>query len=301
MATTPRLDEFQRIARFFAPLAGAGALGLKDDAALIDGPAGTEVRAFDRFDRREHPFSSGTTRRTRSRASCCGSISRISRPRARRPSAICWRSPCRPRATTRGSKAFSRGLAEDQKRFGMTLLGGDSVHTEGPTTLTVTAIGKVATGKAMLRSGARGGDRLYVSGTLGDAAFGLKVLQGELKTLSAAHREYLIARYRIPEPKLGIGTTSFPSASPRPRWIFRTGWSPISVISAMPPVSARLSKPPRAAAIRCRARGDRVRSVVADVGSWRWRRLRDSVHGTPRVPVKMPVTEIGRYRKAGKG
>jgi thiamine-monophosphate kinase len=99
---------------------------------------------------------------------------------------------------------FCQGLAEDQTEFGIGLLGGDTVATPGPLTLSLTAIGQVPKGQALLRSAARPGDDVWVSGTLGDAALGLKVLQGELDVTAAA-RAYLIGRYRLPQPRLALG------------------------------------------------------------------------------------------------
>jgi thiamine-monophosphate kinase len=83
-------------------------------------------------------------------------------------------------------------------------LGGDTVATPGPLTLSLTAIGQVPKGQALLRSGARPGDDVWVSGTLGDAALGLKVLQGELDVTAAA-RASLTGRYRLPQPRLALG------------------------------------------------------------------------------------------------
>jgi thiamine-monophosphate kinase len=69
----------------------------------------------------------------------------------------------------------------------------------------VAAFGKVKRGNAILRSGAKPGDLIYVSGTLGDAALGLAVLKGELAALRPEARDYLISRYRLPEPRLKLG------------------------------------------------------------------------------------------------
>ena len=101
--------------------------------------------------------------------------------------------------------AFAAGLARDQDAFGVALLGGDTVSTAGPATLSLTAFGEVAPGRALSRSGARAGDEIYVSGTLGEGALGLRVLQGGLGTLSEADRERLAGRYRLPEPRLALG------------------------------------------------------------------------------------------------
>src|SRR4029079_13503644 len=84
--------------------------------------------------------------------------------------------------TERWIAAFARGLAADQRRFGIVLCGGDTTGTPGPTTISVTAFGKVAHGKGLGRSGARAGDELWVNGTIGDAALGLLAARGELKS-----------------------------------------------------------------------------------------------------------------------
>jgi thiamine-monophosphate kinase len=99
---------------------------------------------------------------------------------------------------------FTTGLAEDQEDYGLCLLGGDTVSTPGPLTMSVTILGEVPRGQALRRSAARIGDDLYVSGTLGDAALGLKVLQGRLSPSMTAS-EYLIERYRLPLPRIGLG------------------------------------------------------------------------------------------------
>ena len=99
---------------------------------------------------------------------------------------------------------FCAGLAADNAEFQIALLGGDTVSIPGPLTLSLTAIGEVPKGEALLRGGARPGDDIWVSGTLGDAALGLKVLQGELDVADDP-RAYLIERYRLPQPRLALG------------------------------------------------------------------------------------------------
>ena len=94
---------------------------------------------------------------------------------------------------------FARGLAADQRRYGIVLSGGDTVVSPGPLTITITAIGKVARGKGLGRGGARAGDELWVTGTIGDGALGLLVSRGRLK--SAALED----RYRRPQPRTTLG------------------------------------------------------------------------------------------------
>ena len=100
-------------------------------------------------------------------------------------------------------EGLAQGLARDQQRFGLHLLGGDTVSTEGPLVLSLTILGTVPTGQALRRRGAAPGDRVFVSGTLGDAAMGLRVLRG----LATSEDEALplIDRYRTPQPRLGLG------------------------------------------------------------------------------------------------
>src|SRR5262249_32828739 len=100
---------------------------------------------------------------------------------------------------------FAAGLGEDQAQFGMSLLGGDTTATPGALTLSVTALGTIEAGRTIRRAGARIGDRVFVSGTIGDAGAGLAVLKGQGERLSPPERESLIGRYRVPEPRLGLG------------------------------------------------------------------------------------------------
>lgn len=98
--------------------------------------------------------------------------------------------------------AFARGLFELAKRFGVTLIGGDT--TRGPRNLCVTIIGELPAGAAITRSGARVGDDVYVSGTLGDAALAFAALSGET-TLAADVLSTLRQRLEQPEPRVVLG------------------------------------------------------------------------------------------------
>jgi thiamine-monophosphate kinase len=102
---------------------------------------------------------------------------------------------------------FAAGLDADQREYGVSLMGGDTVATPGPTTLSLTALGLVPTGRALRRRGAKPGDRLFVSGTIGDGILGLKVLKGELFDLSANQRDALADRYHLPQPRLALGAS----------------------------------------------------------------------------------------------
>ncbi len=100
---------------------------------------------------------------------------------------------------------FARGLGADASRFGCPLLGGDTVSTPGPLMISITAFGRVAPGQMVHRSGARPGDRVVVTGTIGDAALGLDILRGGRVAAAlagdAAAQEMLVDRYRVPQPR----------------------------------------------------------------------------------------------------
>lgn len=98
-------------------------------------------------------------------------------------------------------RRFSAGLKADQEAFNWTLLGGDTVSTAGPLTISVTAIGTVKRGEALRRAGAMDGDDIYISGTVGDAALGLKCLTGDI----SPKNQKLIDRYLLPQPRLALG------------------------------------------------------------------------------------------------
>ena len=100
-------------------------------------------------------------------------------------------------------EAFIRGLAEDGEAFGLALLGGDTVSTPGPLTVSATVFGWVPAGRAVRRSGARPGDALVVLGVIGDGFLGLKAARGELADPGGD----LARAYRLPEPALHLRTT----------------------------------------------------------------------------------------------
>ncbi|MBO9707548.1 MAG: thiamine-phosphate kinase [Caulobacter sp.] len=97
-------------------------------------------------------------------------------------------------------ETFARGLAEDGELYDVNLLGGDTVTTSGPMVVSATFLGWVPSGDAVLRKGARVGDRLMVSGTIGDGWLGLLAHWGEVEDPDGG----LVRRYRLPPPRLGI-------------------------------------------------------------------------------------------------
>jgi thiamine-monophosphate kinase len=196
--------EFEFIARRLRPLASApGALALLDDAALLEPPPGMQlVLTKDAMVAGVHFLEddpAGQIARKLLRVNLSDLAAMGGAPigyllALARPGAIVddWLI------------AFCAGLADDNAVFGVSLLGGDTVSTPGPMTLSLTAIGEVPQGTALLRSGAKPGDDIWVSGTLGDAALGLAVLRGEVNVAEPV-RSHLVERYRLPRPRLALG------------------------------------------------------------------------------------------------
>jgi thiamine-monophosphate kinase len=100
---------------------------------------------------------------------------------------------------------FAEGLGDDQKRFSITLGGGDTTATPGPLTISITALGTVPAGRMIRRKGARPRDAVFVTGSIGDAGAGLAVLKGEGVGLPDLTRAALISRYQLPEPRVALG------------------------------------------------------------------------------------------------
>ena len=197
--------EFRLIARHFRPLAQApGALALADDAALLDPPQGrTLVLAADAMVAGVH-FLPDDPPETIGRKLLRVNLSDLAAMGAA-PLGYLMTTALGPGIDEAWLEAFAAGLAEDQARFGCVLYGGDTVSTAGPVTLSLTIIGAVVPGRALRRNGARAGDALWVSGTIGDGALGLDALTGRLEHLDAADRAALALRYRLPEPRLALG------------------------------------------------------------------------------------------------
>ncbi len=196
--------EFERIRRFFAPLAGPGGLGLTDDAALVECRAGhVLVMTADAIVEGVHYLTEDPPDLV-ARKLLRVNLSDLAAMGAR-PLHYLLTTALPAERGPQWIAGFARGLEEDQRRFGVALLGGDSVSTRGPAVLSLTAIGEVAAGTEIRRNGARAGDVVWVSGTIGDAYLGLKVLRGAYRGLAAGHRETLIGRFRVPEPRVALG------------------------------------------------------------------------------------------------
>lgn len=197
-----RPGEFELIAELFAPLArnAPGAFGLTDDTAVMAPPPGHElVLKTDavvegvHFLRDEPPDSVAqkALRVNLSDLAAKGAVPLGYLMALLLPSwpDMAW------------LRAFAAGLAADQQEFGLSLLGGDTSGTPGPLSIAITALGHVPKGAMIRRAGARAGDCVFVSGSIGDAGGGLAALRAG----KAAAEPALVERYRRPQPRLALG------------------------------------------------------------------------------------------------
>ncbi|MGG5820886.1 thiamine-phosphate kinase [Falsiroseomonas sp. HW251] len=199
MTTDDLPPEFSLIARHFRPLAGPGSLGLSDDAALLDLPPGQQlVLAADAIVEGVH-FLADDPPETIGRKLLRTNLSDLA---AMGATPLGYLMTCAfPKGTPDDWIArFAAGLAEDQRAFRLHLLGGDTVATPGPASFSLTIVGSVEPGRALRRQGAKPGDELWVSGTIGDGALGLLSLTGGLPP-----DPELAERYRLPRPRLALG------------------------------------------------------------------------------------------------
>src|SRR3984893_5089493 len=198
------LGEFERIRRFYAPLAGPGGMGLLDDAALVDCRSGRQlVVTADAIVEGVHYLPDDPPDLV-ARKLLRVNLSDLAAMGAR-PLHYLLTTALPAAVGENWIAEFARGLEEDQRRFGVDLLGGDSVATPGPASFSLTAIGEVAAGMEVRRSGAQPGDLVWVSGTIGDSLLGLGALGGAYPELPAEPRAALIARFQIPDPRIELG------------------------------------------------------------------------------------------------
>jgi thiamine-monophosphate kinase len=193
------MNEFDIIARFFAPLAGDGAFGLKDDAALLPQRPGHDLIVTTDAISEGIDFFAFDPPGTIARKALRVNLSDLAAKGAE-PAGYLLNLSLPHDVPVEWLGEFSSALAGEQKEFGLPLLGGDTGATEGPTCVAVTAFGFLPAGKMVKRSGARAGDGVYVTGTMGDSGGGLSILKSETHTLPDAERDYLVGRYRVPCP-----------------------------------------------------------------------------------------------------
>jgi thiamine-monophosphate kinase len=190
-------DEFDWIARLLRPLATAPeALGLMDDAAVLSPPAGQDlVMTSDALVAGVHFLPEDPldlVARKALRVNLSDLAAKAATPFGYLLS-IAWPSDI----DWQGRALFAEGLGRDQARYGVSLLGGDTVSTPGPLVISITAFGWVPTGQMRQRSHAKPGDIVMVSGPIGDGWLGLAAARAGQWVGTAQ-------RYRLPEPRLDV-------------------------------------------------------------------------------------------------
>jgi thiamine-monophosphate kinase len=203
----PRPSEDELIATYFAPLAGPGALGLRDDAAVLaQKPGHDSVATKDMLIAGVHFFSDDPPGAV-SRKALRVNLSDLAAKGAE-PSGFLLGLALPEDWTAHWLAGFAQGLGEDAAAYKCPLLGGDTVKSSGPLIVSITAFGTVPAQKMILRAGVAAGDHIYVTGTIGDAALGLKfrfdVPQDAKWThcVKQADAAYLAGRALLPRPRL---------------------------------------------------------------------------------------------------
>lgn len=211
-----RPSEDDLIARWFAPIAGAAGLGLRDDAACLTPPPGHDlVLTADALVAGVHFFPDDPP----------GSIARKAlgvnlsdlAAKGAEPAGFLLSLALPADWTPDWLEAFAAGLGRAASEGRCPLLGGDTVGTPGPLTLSITALGTVPTGRMVPRTGARPGDFVYVSGTIGDGVLGLRLRQAPdapwALALQDAERHHLGDRFLHPRPRLALAPALRATAS----------------------------------------------------------------------------------------
>ncbi len=192
-------NEFARIAKYLAPLAGPEGRGLTDDAAVFTPPPGRDlVITVDQMLEGIHFLSDDPPdliarkllRRNLSDLAAMGAT----------PIGYLLTTALPPKIAEAWLAIFSTGLAQDQAEYNFTLFGGDSSSAPTHISLSATFIGHTASGAALSRNGAQPGDDIFVTGTIGDAAIGLHARLGKLQGAPP----YLLNRSLLPSPRLGL-------------------------------------------------------------------------------------------------
>jgi thiamine-monophosphate kinase len=205
MSNSSESAEERLIARYFRPLAAVpGAFRLADDAAIIEAPPGSDlVITTDGVIAGVHFFPDdppGNIARKALRMNLSDLAAKGARPMGFVISI----------ALSAGTDdafltAFAAGLGEDAARYGCPLYGGDTDHTPGPLSVSIAAFGAVPHGRMVRRSAAKPGDRVVVTGTIGDAALGVKLRRDRSLAkswrLSEAMVGELVQRYLLPQPR----------------------------------------------------------------------------------------------------
>jgi thiamine-monophosphate kinase len=194
------MGEFDLITRYFRRPTSRAVLGVGDDCALLQPAAGMQLAISSDMLVEGRHFFADVDPSTLGHKALAVNLSDL---------AACGAQPLAftlalalPRADEAWLAAFSRGLFALADEHGCELVGGDT--TQGPLNICITVFGEVPRGQALLRSGARAGDDIYVSGTLGDARLALEALRGKL-TLPPGWMAAARTRLEQPTPRVALG------------------------------------------------------------------------------------------------
>jgi thiamine-monophosphate kinase len=211
VAGARRPGEFALIERYFRPLAdNADAFGLTDDAAAYRQRPGDDlVLTTDTVAAGIHFFADDPPDAI-ARKALRVNLSDLASKGAT-PYGYLLALALPENWTERWLGRFAGALAADQKTYGLTLLGGDTTKAADGLSITITAIGRVSKGEMVLRSGAEPGDAIFVSGTIGDAALGLRIRQGRLTLVRGG--KALVDRYLNPQPRVSLAPVVLRHAS----------------------------------------------------------------------------------------
>ncbi len=202
-----RPSEDELIATYFAPLAGPGAFGLRDDAAILAQKRGHDIVATKDMLIAGLHFLTDDPPGAVARKALRVNLSDLAAKGAE-PSGFLLGLALPEDWKAHWLAGFAQGLGEDAAAYKCPLLGGDTVKSSGPLIVSITAFGTVPAQTMVVRAGVAAGDRIYVTGTIGDAALGLKFRLDAAQDAKWTHcvnqadAAYLAGRYLLPQPRL---------------------------------------------------------------------------------------------------
>lgn len=200
------MQEFDLISKVFAPLAGDGApaYGLKNDTACFTPPEGCDLVFTKDLMIEDVHFPKDAAPFDLARRLMRVNLSDLAAAGAT-PVGYLLGIAATGHENEAWFQSFADGLKVDQDEFGLTLWGGDTTSGSKSLCLSLTAIGQVKKGEALMRIGAKAGDGIYVTGSIGDAALGLKVLLNTFEGASVENKNFLLERFNVPQPRTTVG------------------------------------------------------------------------------------------------
>ena len=288
--------EERLIANVFAPLAThPGALGLTDDCAVITPPEGCDlVLTTDTIIGGVHFFNNDAAHAVASKALRVNLSDLAAKGAA--PLGFLL-SLALPQDMSRDWLVeFAEGLRGDAQRYACPLLGGDTDRISGPITIAVSMFGSVPTGTMVRRAGAKPGDLIFVSGTIGDAALGLALRNDPARDwpLNPAQQQHLSDRYLLPQPRNALAEAVRTHASAA----MDVSDGLVGDLTKLARVSqvARQCRSRACALVERRARADRGGTRISGPCAHRRRRLRDRLYRAAGQGRELQGRRQGRRR-----